>query len=252
MRFFATVLLVMILAAAGCARPAASSAPPAETASICSNTVRIGVLQDKSASASPNGVYQIEPMDLRNIAEVVITCGGELGLGIVGTSAGGPLLRWAVPAPTPAPAPPQENLTAINGAIARADYQTRRAAWDTREEARVTRARHDLDDFILRATSMLSIRPNHPTTPLWLALARVDAFLGEPNLTMPSHRYIVLSSDGVNTAGEPIALTSNATLFVSNGSQAIGSLSKLPLTVVENPIGAFRKIIEQERSHALN
>jgi hypothetical protein len=179
----------------------------------------------------------------------VIRCGGELAVGFVGTSAGAPLQRWAVPSPDKAPQMPNDDETAINAAIINDKYTTAMAAWQTVESERVRMASREFDAFIARITPSLAAKADDQVTPLWLALARVDAFLGEPDLSLPSHRYSVLSSDGVNTTGKPIALTSGASLFISNGSQAIGSLENLQATIVESPIAAFRNIRDQEGGH---
>ncbi|MFA5911094.1 MAG: hypothetical protein WC815_20155 [Vicinamibacterales bacterium] len=217
----------------------------------CANTVRLGALQDKSASATPNGVYQMRPDDFRAPAELIVRCGGEIGIGVVGIPSGDPLHRWAVAAPEPSPRPAKADDTPINAAIDAAAYEERLAEWNRKNDERVKRARLEFDDFMGKVTPLLSQKADHGKTPLWLALARVDAFLAEPDSSSTtSSRYLVLSSDGINTSGKPIPLTSGATLFISNGSQAVGSLDKLMFTVVESPVGAFRKIIDLENTNA--
>jgi hypothetical protein len=62
-------------------------------------------------------------------------------------------------------------------------------------------------------------------------------------------RYLVLSSDGVNNVGRPVVLMSGATLFICNGPEAVGSLRALASIVVENPVAAFRHILDREQSH---
>jgi hypothetical protein len=74
---------VTVLFFAACSSQDSTSSPVTQV-QPCTNTVRLGALQDKSASTTPNGVYQLRADDLRPTAEPIIRCGGELALGIVG------------------------------------------------------------------------------------------------------------------------------------------------------------------------
>jgi len=216
----------------------------------CGGPVRVAYLQDKSRSTQAFGVYQLQVEELEPILSLITRCGGELAVGFVGERSGAPLHRVFVPTPTPRPAEPSGRETAIKAAITRATYNERLKTVESLEQQRVQDAELRFRAFRENVRTLLSTSALERVTPLWTALARADAFLGEPDPpAIKTRRYLVLSSDGVNNAGHPAALKSGATLFICNGPDAVGSLQALPSIVVESPIAAFRRILEAEQSH---
>jgi hypothetical protein len=255
LRLFSLLATLVVLAGA-CVSPPPEARSPSDLDAAqmlpCAHVVRIAFLQDKSNSAAANGVYQLRADELRPLADLIIRCGGEMAVGLVGDDSGLPLERWFVPRPAALPSPPSDRDTAINAAIARSEYESRRTEYERRNHVRVEAAERELRPFLDRVRALLGRDPTNARTPLWRAIARADGFLGEPDTVSggPSSRHLVLSSDGVNTVGSPISLMSGATLYICNGPSAVGSLAGLPAIVVESPVGAFRKIIDAETPHA--
>lgn len=213
----------------------------------CTRPVRVAILQDKSKSTPSRGVYQLLPQELEPLRDLILECGGELGVQDVGMHSH-PLQRWFVPAPAARPIPPSGRDTSINAAIKRAEYQSQLRTYERQNKDRMDAASALFKTFFARVTAILSrdVVDNH--TPLWTAISRADAFLGEPDHGAASGRYLVIVSDGLDEGGRPTPLTSGASIFFCNGHD-VGSLQGLTMTVFEQPASAFRQIVATENHH---
>lgn len=237
--------LTVIAAGCGSAPVAPVEAAPAELTA----PVRIGVLLDKTLSASWTRVPAVTAEDFEPLLRLVLERGGEVAVGLIRDRSNRGLRRLPIRPRPVAPVEPNPHQNPFLLAEARVKYQAERrdyeaelAAWQADVERSVTAFRKDLGELIALAADARR-------TDLWDAIRRAALFLGEPQAAgAPApHKWLVLVTDGEDNVGRTkVALGSGARLLIANGSASLGSLAELQPLAFESFHAAVAFLVAEE------
>jgi hypothetical protein len=242
--------LVACLAAANimpsCSTPGLARSSASADPGGCS-PVRIAIMQDKTGSAGRTRTPQLSVSDLTPLMELLQSCGGEIGFGLIRDNNNNSLLRLRTEAPPREPVAAIWDSNRFRAAQQKVeyskkekDYEKQRAAWLKETQCRQR-------DFNLVLKTLVETRVDAPLTDIWGALRQADVFLAESDASwgMPTSRWVVLVSDGEQTSvvTKPLALQSGAQMAVVNGSGLIGVLARFKPLAFGSPAAAFRHII---------
>ena len=206
------------------------------------------VFEDKSRSVQTARVAPLQEQDLLTLIDVLRQTGGELSFGLIGEARDRPLVRLRIPQP---PARPVERT--VQNPFERADedakFQAELAQYETLQQRWETETGERINAFLSAVRPRLQEPAHDNVTDVYAALSRAELFLNEPAAVWPraTHRYIILNSDGIATAGrKSVELKSGARLLVINGGGSVGSLAPLNPLRFESKQSAFDFIAATE------
>lgn len=238
---------VVMAMAAGCtSAPVASveAAPPQPKPPI-----RIGVLVDKTLSATWTRVPAVTVADFEPLIRLVGERGGEIAVGLIRDRSNRGLRRLPVSPRPAAPAEPNSHQNPFLLAEARARHEADRRAyeaaladWQSELDQRLAAFRKDLSE-------LLALPADARRTDLWDAIRRAELFLNEPqSASRPApQNWLLLLTDGKDNVGRPtVALRSKARLLVINGSAAVGELAELNPVAFESFSAAVAYLVAEE------
>jgi len=211
--------------------------------------VKIVILLDKSGSAPDHAVPQINVDDLQPLIGFLTTRGGELAIGEISSKVHRPLIRLRVDnVPPPPPIKPAPLGNAFRDADAAEDYRIRitsHQAETAKFNAEVDRIR---DIFIRDVMPLAMQKAEAKKTDIWGALRQSDLFLMEAESATPIRRYLLLLTDGKDTAGGyPVAqLKSQPKMLLVNSSASDGVLARFDPLKFESFAAAVRFIIHDK------
>lgn len=240
--------VVMVMAAGCVSAPVASvEAAPAQP----KPPVRIGVMLDKTLSATWTRVPAVTVANFEPLIRLLGERGGEIAVGLIRDRSNRGLRRFPVSPRPAAPAEPNPHQNPYLLAEARARYEADRRAY----EAALAEWQSDLDQrlaaFSKDLRELLALPADACRTDLWDAIRRAELFLNEPqSASRPApQNWLLLLTDGEDNVGRPIvALRSKARLLVINGSDAVGDLAQLRPVAFESFSAAVAYLVAEEEA----
>lgn len=239
------LLLTLSLVSAACTNTAAEAPPAPEPRET---RAKIAILEDETGSRETTRTERVTPDVLRQAADALASRSGVLLFGTVRDASNLPFVRLTL---TAAPARPASRRSGnvfqdldLREKERRdlADFDTRAEVWETGFKTAFEAFERDV---AARRKLTLARR-----SAIWASIARADVALAEPEAGPSSEgrRYILLASDGQETAGgKPVPLRSGATLVVVNGAGTLGSLAGVPdVHLFENLQAAFAWVLDRE------
>lgn len=209
--------------------------------------VCVAVFQDKSGSATENGVPQLSPDDLSPLLELLAERGGELGIGLVTDRSNRQLLRLDLEAEPARPAPPDTGGNPFRVANAAAAYRTTARRHDAAQAAHRTERQARAARYLREVGTLLGRTADAGRTDLFGAIARGEVFLGEPGCGV---RYLVLISDGKdNVRRSPVGAPPAVANLVLVGAAMPSLLDGYRPSRFEGIGAAFRWIVSRERKN---
>lgn len=209
--------------------------------------VCIAIFQDKSGSATENGVPQLAPDDLPPLLDLLSERGGEIGTGLVTDRSNRQLLRLRVEAEPRRPEPPDASGNPFRVADANSAYRTAARRHDAAQAAHRSDLKTRTARYLLEVGALLGRAADAGRTDLFGAIARGEVFLGEPGCGV---RYLVLISDGKdNVLRSPVGAPSAVGNLVLVGAAMPSVLDRYQPFRFEGIDAAFRWISSRERAN---
>jgi hypothetical protein len=206
------------------------------------------LFDDKSRSVKSARLAPLREHDLMTLINVLRETGGELSFGLIGESSDRPLLRLRIPAPPTRPAR-REAQNPFERAEQDAAFQEEMRNYETRRQSWEAEVNQRIGGFMEAARPRLQEPARDKVTDISSALDRAELFLNEPDAVWPAeaHRYIILNSDGVDTARRrTVEIKSGARLLLINGTGSLGALAALHPLRFESKEAAFDFIAATE------
>ena len=176
---------------------------------LAANPVRIGIMVDRTGSTVENRIPQLSVRDLQPFIDLTAETGGEVAVGAIRDRSDRPLIRCPMeqpPAPqTIDPPPPHLNVFVkqrlfreYNEAL---DREARaEAIWHSGALARAQACESRLSELLAAGLAT--------TTDIRGAVERLRLFLQEPaGKGATPLRFVVLYTDGIDTAGKGVAVS---------------------------------------------
>jgi|GEM_PF-1330373 len=258
----ATLFITLLIILLGCGRPEAQlpvAAGPAVVQTVTAAPLRIALLQDKTGSSTTTRTPLLTPGQLQHVLAICHDRGGEITFGLIRDESNHLFERITIERPPVAPVRVVEqrrNALAQQAAQHAADerfyaatksYLPIKAAWEQSLQAR-ERA------FLANVERLLADAPDAQHTDVNGGTGRADLFLAEDDAIFgaPSHRYLIVISDGIDNIHKPAPLiTSGATVIVVNGSGSLGTLADLHPHQFESIDAALNFITSKEGAKSL-
>lgn len=256
-REIAIALLVSTLALAGCEMPWTETQPAATAAEAPAHNaaevhpVKIVVLEDQTGSRTTTRTEQVTPASLEPCIALLKETSGVLLVGAIRDTSNRTLIRLVIP-----PAPPRPVARPLpSNAFEALDVQALNDREQSAYEALDGEWQQDVDARVaefLRNVEELTSNPKLAwRSAVAAAIARADAAVAEPEtVSSEGRRFVVLSSDAVETTGKAITpLRSGAMLVVVNGAGILGSAAVVPgVQQFENLAAALLWVTETVRT----
>ncbi|HZT36052.1 MAG TPA: hypothetical protein VFA15_09035, partial [Nitrososphaera sp.] len=207
--------------------------------------MKVVFMQDQTGSTNWTRTPQVLPSDFEPLREVFRRQGGEAALGLIRDDSNRGLVRKRFPAPLPKPQPPVENDDIFEDAEAADNFQKQIVQWERDCALREKQIDQLFTDFLAEIKPLLEQKANARRTDVWSAVTRGDLCLNEGNAgwPQPTHRYLVLVTDGLDNVGKSrAAFKSGARVLLVNGSATVGSLASLNPDRFESVRAAIQEI----------
>jgi hypothetical protein len=237
------LFFALLIATFGCGKPEVrleAATQPAvstvvDTRPVATSPLRVCLLQDKTGSSLETRTPLLTEGELGRVTHLCFGAGGEVTFGLISDASNHLFIRFTLEPPPTAPARQkvhEENPIAFEAADrkaqkeyddAKANYDKARAAW---EKTATERER----TFLADVRQLLASAPDAQHTDVNGGIGRADLFLAEDDAVFrgPTHRYLVVVSDGVDNVRKPAPVfTSGATAIVVNGVGSVGNLTAL-------------------------
>jgi hypothetical protein len=261
----ASLFITLLIALLGCGRPeaqltvAAGHPEPAVVQTVTAVPLRIAILQDKTGSSTTTRTPLLTSGQLQRFLAICHDRGGEITFGLIRDESNHLFERMTIGPPPHAPVKAvvhRTNALALQAAQHAADeqfnadmknYLPLKSAWDRSLQARE-------NAFLANVERLLAGAPDAQHTDVNGGVARADLFLSEDDAIFgaPTHRYLVVISDGIDNVHKPaMPLKSGATVVVVNGIGSLGSLADLHPRQFENVDAALSFIASKEGAKPL-
>lgn len=212
------------------------------------NPIRIAIFQDKSGSSNETRTTQLSENDFAAPIDLLRCTGGELGAGIIDDVSNKSLIRLRIEVPPARPAA-QQVSNVFERAQQDGEFAKRMEAYNDDVAKWTAETDKRVKAFLAEVRELLNQKPTARKTDVWSAISRADLFLNESDATWrrPTHRWLVLNSDAVDTArSKPIQMKAAEHLVIVNGVGSAGAAASIKPDLFENPEAAFHFITANE------
>ena len=266
------VALVLLLTTAalalfGCGSPEGLLATSPQSASVASaetpvgivgSPLRIVIFEDETGSRLQTRTPQLTTEQLQQLIALCESHTGEIAFGVIRDESNNLFERLTIGPPPVVPVKTTAtgtNAIDIDAAQAELDakYQKEETAYgaDIKNWKNVVAEREKR--FVQSVTQLLQQPPDAQRTDVNGGVARADLFLGEDGAMFgkPTHRYLLLISDGQDNIHKPVAsLPPNTTVIVVNGVGSVGNLAPFNPLRFESIDAALNYIAAKEAAPA--
>lgn len=255
-KLLAVALMSALLITGGCGQssgpndnssPAVASAP--QDATIQVHPVKLALISDQTLSMNWARTSPLTIHDLESLRNLYHSCGGEIIFGLIRDQSNRGLIRTRFPVLPPAPQKPQTQDDMFKDAESEDTYQQQLIKWKESCDKRRLNVDHLFDEFLVAIKPLLEQKANAQKSDIWSAVGRADLALSESDASwpLPTRRYLLLISDGLDTVGKPSTpLQSGAKVTLVNGSTSLGSLTSLNPMRFESIKAAIQEIVAIE------
>jgi len=217
---------------------------------ICQNPLIVGVAFDQSGSMSWSGTAATTAEDLRPLLEIVVNCGGELGVTFVRSNSAKPIERFRADEPSLMPVAPTQNADEEDYEFSdRIDeYNQNLADHNGLIRENRTELEPQIDEYLKTLAPLLAQKPKGGTD-FWTSINRLHVFLGESDASWSAkpQRYLVVVSDADNTVGKTKnAFKADAIVFWVNATAPDKNLKDFPYQRFESFQAAVTEILARE------